>query len=120
MRALVKGSPEAISSLLSSDSKPAWFDATYRSMAERGMRVLALAHKPLEIDESAAAGLAREEVEGGLTFGGFIAFACKTRSDSRAVVSALLDSAHSVAMLTGDVRWALSANGQGWAGKGGK
>ena len=37
-----------------------------------------------------------------LVFDGFIAFACKTRADSPTVVRALLDSAHSVSMLTGD------------------
>jgi magnesium-transporting ATPase (P-type) len=62
---------------------------------------------------------AREWVESGLTFAGFIAFTCKTRADSRAVcfhlpslcisisccfqvVQSLQDADHSVSMLTGD------------------
>jgi len=104
LRALVKGSPEAIGKLLAAGGKPAWYESAYLSMAERGMRVLALASKPLPACESdaAAAALPREQVETDLTFAGFIAFACKTRADSAAVVRALLDSAHSIGMLTGD------------------
>ncbi|KAL1529584.1 hypothetical protein AB1Y20_000527 [Prymnesium parvum] len=103
IRCLVKGSPEAVGRLLSEGGKPAWYDQTHRSMAERGMRVLALASKRVdEQDEAAAVQLPRDAVEAGLSFVGFVAFACKTRSDSKAVVTALLDSAHAVTMLTGD------------------
>lgn len=41
-------------------------------------------------------------MESDLQFAGFIAFTCKTRSDSPTVVKALLQSGHSVTMLTGD------------------
>mgnify|MGYP002004634958 FL=1 len=44
----------------------------------------------------------RKWVESSLEFAGFIAFTCKTRADSPTVVRALLESAHGVAMLTGD------------------
>ena len=56
-------------------------------------------------EEAARGGWAarpRAEVEEGLRFAGFIAFACKTRADSPTVIQALTESAHSVAMLTGD------------------
>jgi cation-transporting ATPase 13A1 len=113
VRCLVKGSPEAIKSLLTPESIPTWYDATYRSLAERGMRVLALAYKTTHSDkagglwgvEGAVAEVAarpRNWVESELLFAGFIAFACKTRGDSPTVVRALLDSAHDVMMLTGD------------------
>eukprot|EP00667_Euglena_gracilis_P000330 EG_transcript_331 len=98
-RALVKGSPEALRTLLVPDSAPPWFDSTYRAMAEQGMRVLALATKPIP---SGADVSSRAWVESGLHFAGFIAFACKTRADSETVISALLHSDHRVAMLTGD------------------
>ena len=99
---LVKGSPEAIKPLLAPGALPKWYDATYRSLAERGMRVLALAHKTCAASDGDVAGRPRDWVETGLTFDGFIAFACKTRADSPMVVKALLDSAHAVSMLTGD------------------
>ncbi|KAJ8599753.1 hypothetical protein CTAYLR_003391 [Chrysophaeum taylorii] len=104
--ALVKGSPEAIKSLLAEGTAPAWYDATYASLAERGMRVLALSYKWLD-DENATAlrdvsELPRTDVEAGLLFCGFIAFECRTRADSGIVCKALADSAHRVAMVTGD------------------
>ena len=49
------------------------------------MRVLALATKTLDATDASAPSLPREEVEQDLSFAGFIAFACKTRSDSNAV-----------------------------------
>merc|ERR1719267_331599 len=67
------------------------------------MRVLALGHKVASGSTAEeAAAQPREWVESGLTFDGFIAFACKTRSDSATVIAALTQSAHSVSMLTGD------------------
>ena len=44
-RVLVKGSPEAVRMLLRSGGEPAWYAEVYRGLAERGMRVLALAYK---------------------------------------------------------------------------
>merc|ERR1712137_538377 len=43
---LVKGSPEAIKSLLAEGNAPPWYDDRYRDLAEHGMRVLALGWKP--------------------------------------------------------------------------
>ena len=103
VRGLVKGSPEALKMLLAPSAIPMWYDDTYRKLAERGMRVLALGHMVITGDDASAAGKKpREEIESHLVFDGFIAFACKTRADSPTVVRALLDSAHSVSMLTGD------------------
>ena len=98
--ALVKGSPEILKTLLRAQAQPAWYDETYRSMAERGMRVLGLAYKRLPDDQSAIPS--REEVESGLEFAGFISFSCKTRADSAIVLGALRESDHGVAMVTGD------------------
>jgi cation-transporting ATPase 13A1 len=104
-RSLVKGSPEAVESLLRAGSVPAWYADVYRGLAERGMRVLALACKELDGavgSDAQASALPRDEAESALTFAGFVAFACKTRADSPMVVGALLDSAHQVFMITGD------------------
>ncbi|KAH8073943.1 calcium-transporting ATPase [Aureococcus anophagefferens] len=98
---LVKGSPEAVAALLAPGAKPAWFDATYASLAEQGMRVLALASRPLRADERHG-DMSRAELERDLDFAGFVAFECKTRADSRVVIEALTSSAHAVAMVTGD------------------
>ena len=104
-RCLVKGSPEAVLLLLAPGAAPEWYMAVYRELAERGMRVLALAYKAVTPESAAKGGWAarpRAEAEEGLRFAGFIAFACKTRADSPTVIQALTESAHSVSMLTGD------------------
>jgi cation-transporting ATPase 13A1 len=117
---LVKGSPEALRPLLAEGAAPAWFERAHTSLAERGLRVLALAYRRLSDEEAsrvkgggtaaaasadrsaAPAGLTREEVERGLSFAGFIAFECLSRADSALVIGALQESGHQVAMLTGD------------------
>lgn len=106
--AFVKGSPEMIATLIT--NKPEGYDLAYREMAERGMRVLALASRPLTGEEADAAqraattgrGPARETIEQGLTFVGFVAFVCKVRRDTAEVVAALQHASHQVAMATGD------------------
>ena len=106
--ALIKGSPEALKPLLR--NVPAGFDSTYRALAEDGMRVLALASRRLTQEEAQIASnaphtgksLAREDVESGLTFVGFVAFSCLVRKDTTEVVLALQKSSHKVAMATGD------------------
>ena len=108
---LVKGSPEAVGALLTLDEasggKPAWYDQTYRALAEQGLRVLALAYKRCggEDPASEVAGYAkrpREWVESNLSFAGFIAFGCPVRNDSAHVIRSLRQSSHRTIMLTGD------------------
>ena len=103
--ALVKGSPEKISTLLR--STPDGFDAQYRALAEKGMRVIALAHKVLSPGDAkrvndAKSPLSRDEVECDLEFAGFLAFACRVRTDSEEVINALTASSNRVMMATGD------------------
>ena len=102
---LVKGSPEMVATLLV--EKPKGYDAAYRRLAEEGMRIIALAHRVLTDAESARlrdqkAPLTRDEMERGLTFDGFLAFACPVRNDTPDVVKALRASSHTVMMATGD------------------
>ena len=106
---LVKGSPEAVRSLLVSNSAPDWYDECYGAMARKGLRVLALAYRKVNTTDlndlppdASPSSMPREWVESGLTFAGFISFECKIRADSPVVISALRESDHKVAMLTGD------------------
>ena len=79
---LVKGSPEAIESLLLDEPavKPAWYRSTYRKLVSEGMRVLALAYKPLDKELQCVnkdiAKLPRDMAESNLRFAGFVAFTC--------------------------------------------
>jgi cation-transporting ATPase 13A1 len=109
---LVKGSPEAISLLLKLGGKPQWYEASYRRLAKQGMRVLAFAFRRVNLPgvgggeekklTAAASRLQRDTVECDLTFAGFIAFRCRLRKDSKAVIRSLTQSAHTCSMLTGD------------------
>lgn len=103
---LVKGSPEAIVALLAPGSKPEWYDSTYQMLAERGMRILAMAYKKVPKSEAAnvreAASKPRDWAESQLHFAGFVAFSCLARKDTEAVVGALGQAAMYQAMITGD------------------
>merc|ERR1719487_1071936 len=92
---LVKGSPEAVKTLLV--QTPDWYDSAYVGLAEEGIRVLALATKKMS-----GTGAQREEVEKDLTFAGFIAFRCLMRADSRLVIEALNHCNVKTVMCTGD------------------
>ena len=109
-----KGSPEMIASLLSKtdSAKPKWYDATYQKLAREGMRVIALAYRPItSLDNGRPLGSDCEEqfqkaprswAEDDLKFAGFVAFRCLMRKDSKDVIRLLLKSDHHVAIITGD------------------
>ena len=104
---LVKGSPEKILSLLIPDSIPVWYTECYTAMARKGLRVLALAYKKLDLTEmncqsDEIPSISRERAESNLRFCGFISFECKVRADSLLVIKSLVESDHTVTMLTGD------------------
>ena len=90
-----QGAPETIAGMLA--VKPAFYDATHKRVAAQGSRVIALAYKWMP-DGSAqhVKGLARDEVESGLVFAGFLAFHCPVKPDSRGSVELLLQSSHRV------------------------
>ena len=99
---LVKGSAEALLPLMKPESLPPWYEGMHMTMAEQGMRVLALAYKWIDGSTEALRQLPRQDVETDLRFAGFIAFACKTRGDSGTVIKSLMSSDHACSMLTGD------------------
>jgi len=98
---LVKGSPEAILSLLAEGTAPDFYERTYRELAEAGLRVLALAYRWCDAPEGKEAP-ARDWVESDLIFGGFLAFGCKTRADSGIVLRSISEADVGIGMLTGD------------------
>lgn len=101
--AFVKGSPEMILKLLKKSNLEKDFEQNYnniyRSLAELGHRVLALAYRPVADHKKE---MSRDEVEKDLFFAGFASYKCETRRDSKLVIQSLNDSAHTSIMVTGD------------------
>ncbi|KAM7257615.1 hypothetical protein ACFE04_013356 [Oxalis oulophora] len=99
--AFVKGAPETIQERLI--DLPSSYVDTYKTHTRQGSRVLALAFKSLpDMTVSEARSLERDEVEAGLTFGGFAVFNCPIREDSATILLELKNSSHDLAMITGD------------------
>lgn len=98
---VAKGSPEAIGKMLS--SKPAGYDEKAKQLAKEGYRVIALASKPVNTeDDISLCKDSRAACESGLNFAGFIAFTCRVRKDTKAVLRRLKQGGMSISMVTGD------------------
>ncbi|EIW70519.1 hypothetical protein TREMEDRAFT_43233 [Tremella mesenterica DSM 1558] len=97
--AAVKGAPETLKSMFS--TVPEGYDETYRWYTRRGSRVLALGMKEMQL-KGEANKVIRDEVEGGLTFAGFLVFHCPLKPDAVETLKMLADSSHRCIMITGD------------------
>ena len=82
---------------------PPNFDEIYLHYAREGSRVLCLGHKELgHLSHQQVRDLTRNEIESNLKFVGFVIISCPLKSDSKAVIKEILNSAHHIAMITGD------------------
>ena len=99
--ALLKGSPEAVGELLK--KKPEGYDEKAEFLSKEGYRVIALGYKALKSgSEIEAARDTRAKCEADAEFAGFIAFTCRVRKDTAAVLMRLKEGGMSIAMVTGD------------------
>ncbi|CAL1689453.1 unnamed protein product [Lasius platythorax] len=100
--ATVKGAPEILKNMLS--SVPKNYDSTYLSLSRRGARVLALGYRKLPgtFSSQDLRELTREKLESNLIFAGFVIISCPLKPDSKAVIKEIVNSSHSVVMITGD------------------
>ncbi|KAG7356824.1 cation-translocating ATPase [Nitzschia inconspicua] len=99
--AVLKGSPEAVAKQLG--SKPAGYDEKAEYLSKEGYRVIALAAKPLSSNaDVVSAQESRSICENEMNFSGFIAFTCRVRKDTAAVLSRLKEGGMSITMVTGD------------------
>jgi cation-transporting ATPase 13A1 len=99
--AVMKGSPEAVGNHLA--KKPDGYDQKAATLSKKGYRVIALAYKPLSSNKSIEdARDTRSSCEAGMQFAGFIAFTCRVRKDTAAVLNRLQEGGMSIAMVTGD------------------
>jgi len=109
---LCKGAPEAVLPLCNANDPgliSGWGadpDAAYAALAAAGLRVLALAARPLaaatDVAAAAASSAPRVALEEGLTFLGFALFASPLRPCSAPALAALRDARIAPVMLTGD------------------
>jgi manganese-transporting P-type ATPase len=99
--AVLKGSPEAVGMQLG--SKPVGYDEKAAYLSKEGYRVIALAVKALSSHaDVVSAQESRSVCERDMTFAGFIAFTCRVRKDTAAVLSRLKEGGMSITMVTGD------------------
>ncbi|KZW01439.1 putative ATPase [Exidia glandulosa HHB12029] len=97
----VKGAPETIRGMLS--VVPPTYDETFKWFTRRGARVLALGWKEQQaLSNDKIHKMHRDEIESGLTFGGFLVFQCPLKSDAVEVLKMLGDASHRCIMITGD------------------
>ncbi len=98
--ASVKGAPEVLKPMFT--RLPANYEQVYLEMSRRGTRVLALGRKSLGSLSKPIREYAREDLEKGLDFAGFLIISCPLKPDSRVVMKELVGSSHYVTMITGD------------------
>ncbi|XP_037333855.2 cation-transporting ATPase 13A2 isoform X2 [Pungitius pungitius] len=99
--AFLKGSPEMVASLCRAETVPKQFSRKLCSFSGEGLRVLALAYKP--VDKSPDLGtIEREEVEKELQFLGFLMMKNLVKPVSATVINVLRLANLRSAMVTGD------------------
>jgi predicted P-type ATPase len=97
----VKGSPEVIKGLCMESSLPEDFDRTVQESASAGVYVIAMAYRSYQLQMDLS-DVRREDVEGELTFGGFINFRNPIRDETLAVLEEVEESEMTLSMITGD------------------
>lgn len=108
--AFVKGAPEALRELCSSESLPSDYDELLNFYTRHGYRVIACAakHYP-QLSWIKAQRLKREEVESNLTFLGFVVFENRLKKETQPSIAELKRADIRVVMCTGDnIRTAVS------------
>jgi magnesium-transporting ATPase (P-type) len=101
--AYVKGAPERVRPLCSSDSVPADFSKVLQQYTRDGLRVLAVAGRRLEVSSWAeACDLPRNEVESQLVLLGLVVFQNKVKAATRPALTELHEANIRTLMITGD------------------
>ena len=98
----IKGAPEKIRELCTSDSIPENFHEILSKYTIKGLRVLALASKILKISESDALTLERHNLEGDFRFVGFLLLQNKLKEITPSIIDKLHQALIRSVMVTGD------------------
>ncbi|XP_029291341.1 polyamine-transporting ATPase 13A2 isoform X2 [Cottoperca gobio] len=99
--AFIKGSPEMVASLCRAETVPAQFSSTLRSFSSEGLRVLALAYKPVD-GNTDFRKIERGEVERDVQFLGLLMMKNLVKPESANVIKMLRLAQLRSAMVTGD------------------
>ncbi|XP_040913739.1 cation-transporting ATPase 13A2 isoform X2 [Toxotes jaculatrix] len=99
--AFIKGSPEMVASLCRAETVPAQFSSKLRRFSSEGLRVLALAYKPLD-SNSDFRTIERGEVEKDMQFLGFLMMKNLVKPESAKVINILRLAHLRTVMVTGD------------------
>ncbi|ORZ37164.1 hypothetical protein BCR44DRAFT_1431579 [Catenaria anguillulae PL171] len=104
MRMYAKGAPESMAEICDQSTIPANYDALVNDFAHRGLRVLAVATRPIKSAELDAGidTISRAQMEQGLAFLGFVVFENQLKPGSRVAVETLRDAAIRCLVCTGD------------------
>ncbi|XP_008292149.1 polyamine-transporting ATPase 13A2 [Stegastes partitus] len=99
--AFIKGSPEMVASLCRAETVPAQFSSKLRSFSSEGLRVLALAYKPVDVNSDLKT-IKREEVERDMQFLGLLMMKNLVKPESAKVINVLRLAHIRTVMVTGD------------------
>ncbi|XP_054242164.1 probable cation-transporting ATPase 13A5 [Indicator indicator] len=99
----MKGAPETVSSFCRQDTVPANFLKELKTYTSQGFRVIALAHKVLNLGKDVdMSNLEREEAESGLEFLGLLVMENRLKQETKTVLQELAAARIRSVMVTGD------------------
>lgn len=99
--AFVKGAPEMVASLCKAETVPEQFSNELQNFSSEGLRVLALAYKPIDVN-SDLKSVEREEVEKDMQFLGLLMMKNSVKPESPRVINTLTMARIRSIMVTGD------------------
>uniref|UniRef100_H2SUA3 ATPase cation transporting 13A2 n=1 Tax=Takifugu rubripes TaxID=31033 RepID=H2SUA3_TAKRU len=99
--AYIKGSPEMVASLCQEDTVPPQFSSQLQMFSSEGLRVLALAYKPLDRTDNLKT-IERRELEKDMLFLGLLMMKNMVKPQSKEVINILRDAQLRCIMVTGD------------------
>ncbi|XP_028309630.1 polyamine-transporting ATPase 13A2 [Gouania willdenowi] len=99
--AFIKGAPETVAGLCRPETVPPQFSSQLRHFSSEGLRVLAVAYKPLDVN-SGLKTIEREEVEEDMQFLGLLMMKNLVKQESPKVMDILRVASIRSVMVTGD------------------
>uniref|UniRef100_H2SUA7 ATPase cation transporting 13A2 n=1 Tax=Takifugu rubripes TaxID=31033 RepID=H2SUA7_TAKRU len=105
--AYIKGSPEMVASLCQEDTVPPQFSSQLQMFSSEGLRVLALAYKPLDRTDNLKT-IERRELEKDMLFLGLLMMKNMVKPQSKEVINILRDAQLRCIMVTGIKLTAIS------------